>query len=125
MNRVILYGKLTAKPELRATGTGTNYARFSIAVNRPRIKDKEQETDFINCIAWRSTGEFINKYFDKGQGIIVTGRIQIGSYTDKDGNKRTTTDILVEEVEFAGNKKLEEHRDPFEEFANDENNFLE
>lgn len=129
MNRVILCGKLTAKPELRATGTGTNYARFSIAVNRPRVKDKEQEVDFINCIAWRNTGEFVNKYFDKGQGILVTGKIQNSTYEDKDGKKRTNTDIVVEEVEFVGNKKQETKQettsDVWEDFGNDIDNFLE
>lgn len=129
MNKVILCGRLTAKPELRYTGSNKPYARFTLAVNRPRIKDKEQEVDFINCIAWRNTAEFVNKYFDKGQEILISGRIQNSTYEDKDGNKRTNTDIVVEEVKFVGSKKQETKKettnDVWEDFGNDENNFLE
>ena len=129
MNKVILCGRLTAKPELRYTGSNKPYARFTLAVNRPRIKDKEQEVDFINCIAWRNTAEFVNKYFDKGQEILISGRIQNSTYEDKDGNKRTNTDIVVEEVKFVGSKKQETKKettnDVWEDFGNDIDNFLE
>lgn len=120
---------MTQKPELRYTSNNIPYVRFTLAVNKPRVKDKEQETDFINCIAWHKPAEVIDKYFDKGSQIVVNGRIQTGNYTDKDGNKKTTTDILVEEFDFIGSKKQETKKevtnDPFEDFGNDIDNFLE
>ena len=119
---------MTQKPELRYTENNTPYVRFSLAVNRPRVKDKQPETDFINCIAWYKTAETIDKYFDKGSQIVINGRIQVNNYTDKEGNKKTTYDIVVDEFDFVGGKietKKEVKEDPFEEFGNDENNFLE
>ena len=118
MNKVILCGKLTAKPELRYTTNNTAYARFNIAVNRPKQKDKEQQADFINCLAWNKLGETISKYFDKGQSILVTGRIQNDSYTDKDGKKRISSYVLVEEIEFVGSKPKEKvDNNVFEDFG--------
>lgn len=115
MNKATLCGRLTAKPELRYTGSNTPYARFTLAVNRPKQPDKEQEADFINCIAWRNTGEVLSKYLDKGQQLLIIGRIQTGTFNDKDGNKRTSTDIVVEEFEFIGNKKTEAKETPVEQ----------
>lgn len=118
-------------PELRYTGSNRPYARFTIAVNRPTPNSTtgEKEADFINCISWGKQGEVLAKYLDKGSQILISGRIQTSSFNDKDGNKRTNTDIVVEEVEFVGSKKQETKKevtnDPFEEFGNDENNFLE
>lgn len=100
MNKVLLLGRLTKAPELRATPSGVSVTSFTVAVNR---RFKKDETDFINCIAWRNTAEFISKYFGKGSMIAIVGSIQTGSY-EKDGQKHYTTDINVEEVYFAGSK---------------------
>ena len=136
MNKVILCGRLTAKPELRYTESNKAYCRFTIAVNRPKQEDKEQEADFINCISWGKQAETIAKYFDKGSQIVVNGRIRVDNYTDKDGNKRTSTDIVIEEFDFVGGKKQESetkvvdsksdytNSDPFSTFA-EENDLLD
>ena len=107
MNKVSLVGRLTRDPEVRYT-TGENasaIARFSVAVNR-RFKNAEgnYEADFINCLAFGKSAEFIEKYFRKGMAIGLTGRIQTGSYTNKDGQKVYTTDVVVEETEFVESK---------------------
>ena len=106
MNKVVLMGRLTADPEVRYSQgeKATAIARFSLAVNRRFAKDGEQSADFINCVAFGKTGEFVEKYFRKGNRIALSGRIQTGSYTNKDGNKVYTTDIMVEEVEFCESK---------------------
>lgn len=107
MNKVELVGRLTRDPEVRyTTGENTNaIARFSVAVNR-RFKNNEgnYEADFINCVAFGKSGEFIEKYFKKGMAIGITGRIQTGNYTNKDGVKVYTTDVVVEEAEFVESK---------------------
>ena len=107
MNKVMLVGRLTRDPELRySTGeNATATARFSVAVNR-RFKNVEgnYDADFINCVAFGKTAEFIEKYFRKGMAIGLTGRIQTGSYTNKDGQKVYTTDVVVEETEFVESK---------------------
>lgn len=99
-------GRLTADPELRQTQTGIPTVRFSMAVNRRFAKEGQQNTDFINCIAWRNTAEFISKYFGKGNMIAIVGSIQTGSY-EKDGRKIYTTDILVDEAYFTGAKNAD------------------
>ena len=103
-NKVILGGRLSANPELKATQSGVSVCTFSIAVNRKYQKDGAQETDFINCTAWRNTAEFINKYFGKGSSICIVGSVQTRSWTDKDGNKRYATDIVVDEATFVDSK---------------------
>lgn len=103
MNNVSIVGRLTADPELKTTQSGISYTRFTVAVDRQYSKDKE--TDFLDCTAWRGTAEFISKYFFKGQRIGLTGRIQTGSYTDKDGNKRKTWEIVVDNCEFVERKQ--------------------
>lgn len=107
MNKTILMGRLTRDPEVRySTGEkATATARFSIAINR-RFKNAEggYDADFINCVAFGKTGEFVEKYFQKGSMIALTGRIQTGNYTNKEGVKVYTTDIVAEEVEFTGGK---------------------
>ena len=123
MNFIVLNGRLTAKPELRVTTTNRNYSRFTLAVNRPKQKDKEQETDFINCIAWGKTGETIAKYFDKGSPIMINGSIRVTTY-EKEGQKRTSTDVVINDFEFVGSKQKNED-DVWEEFGNDIDNFLE
>lgn len=105
MNTVCLVGRLTADPELKRTQSGLAFTKFTVAVDRQYSKDKEQTADFINVQAWRGTAEFICKYFFKGQRIGLTGRIQTGSYTDKDGNKRYTFEVLANDVEFVESKK--------------------
>ena len=107
MNKVIIIGRLTRDPEIKYT-TGENAtatARFSLALNR-RFKNKEgnYDADFINCVAFGKTAEFIEKYFTKGMAIGITGRIQTGSYTNKEGQKVYTTDVVVEETEFVESK---------------------
>lgn len=101
MNKVILVGRLTAKPELRYTGSNTAFLRFTIAVNRNFTSaDGKREADFINVVAWRKQAETISKYFDKGNLIAIEGRLQTGSYDDRDGNKRYTTDVALDNFEF-------------------------
>ena len=99
MNRVTLVGRLTAKPELRYTGSNLPYARFTIAVNRTfRNNDGQTDADFINVIVWRKQAENVCNFLDKGRLVSVDGRLQTGSYTDKDGNRRYTTDVVASEV---------------------------
>ncbi|MCI1722584.1 MAG: single-stranded DNA-binding protein [Lachnospiraceae bacterium] len=106
MNQVVLMGRLTRDPEVRYT-TGENtlaVARYTLAVDRRFKRDGEPTADFINCVSFGRTAEFAEKYFHQGIKIVVTGRIQTGSYTNKDGNKVYTTDIVVENQEFAESK---------------------
>ena len=106
MNSVQLVGRLVRDPEVRYTN-GDNQiavARFTVACNRKYKKDGEQDADFISCIAFGKTSEFIERYFQKGSSIGLNGRIQTGSYTNKDGQKVYTTDVFVESVEFVGSK---------------------
>lgn len=102
INTVALMGRLTADPELKHTSNGIAVVSFCIAVNR---KFKDQQADFINCVAWRQTAEFICKYFHKGQMIGLEGSIQTRNYTDQDGNKRSATEVLAENASFCESKK--------------------
>ena len=105
MNKVVLVGRLTAKPELRYTSSNTAFLRFTIAVNRNFTgADGKREADFINVVAWRKQAETISKYFDKGNLIALEGRLQTGSYDDKDGNKRYTMDVALDNFEFVEGK---------------------
>ena len=106
MNKVILMGRLTRNPEVRygAGENSTAVARYTIAVDRRFKRDGEQNTDFIGCVAFGRNAEFAEKYLRQGTKIVLTGRIQTGSYTNRDGQKVYTTDIVVEEQEFAENK---------------------
>ena len=105
MNKVELVGRLTAKPELRYTSSNTAYTRFSVAVNRNFTNaNGEREADFINVVAWRKQAETIARYFDKGNLIGIEGRLQTGSYDDKDGNKRYTVDVALDNFEFLESK---------------------
>ena len=109
LNNVIIMGRLTRDPELRRTGSGLAVTSFSVAVERdiPSKDTGEREVDFIDCVAWRQTGEFISKWFTKGQMIVVSGRLQIRNWTDKDGNKRKAAEIVVADVYFGESKKKE------------------
>lgn len=109
INTVALTGRLTADPELKHTSNGIAVVSFCVAVNR-RFKD--QQADFINCVAWRQTAEFICKYFVKGQMIGLEGSIQTRNYTDQDGNKRNATEVLVENASFCESKKNESNSRP-------------
>lgn len=106
MNNITLMGRLTRDPELRRTQSGTAVTSFTLAVNRDYSgKDEDRKTDFIDCIAWKGTGEFISKYFTKGQMMAVAGSLQIRDWTDKDGNKHRSAEVLVKRAYFTGNSK--------------------
>lgn len=104
LNRVIIMGRCTSDPELRRTGNGTAVTSFTLAVDRDFSKE-EKKTDFINCVAWRQTGEFISKYFAKGRMMVVDGRLEMRDWTDKDGNKRTSAEVVVDNAYFGDSKK--------------------
>lgn len=105
MNKAILVGNLTKEPEQRTTSSGIAVTSFTVAVRR-RYKDADgnYQADFVNCVAWRSTAEFVAKYFTKGSRIGVVGTIQTRTYDDQNGNKRYVTEVVADEVEFAGSK---------------------
>lgn len=107
LNHITIMGRLTRDPELRRTGSGIAVASFTVAVDRDYSgKDGgEKETDFIDCVAWRQTGEFVSKYFTKGRMIIVSGRLQIRPWTDKDGNKRRSAEVVADNCYFGDSKK--------------------
>ena len=107
LNHITIMGRLTRDPELRRTGTGTAVASFTVAVDRDfgGRDGGEKETDFIDCVAWRQTGEFVSKYFTKGSMIVVSGRLQIRSWNDKDGNKRRTAEVVADNVYFGEAKR--------------------
>ncbi len=107
LNHIVIMGRLTRDPELRRTGTGVAVASFSVAVDRDfgGRDGGERETDFIDCVAWRQTGEFVSKYFTKGSMIVVSGRLQIRSWTDKEGNKRRTAEVVADNVYFGESKR--------------------
>ena len=107
LNHIVIMGRLTRDPELRRTGTGTAVASFTVAVDRDfgGRDGGEKETDFIDCVAWRQTGEFVSKYFTKGRMIVVSGRLQIRSWTDKDGNKRRTAEVVADNCYFGDSKR--------------------
>ena len=112
MNKVILIGRLTRDPEVRYTqgAEPMAIAKYSLAVDRRFKRDGQPDVDFINCVVFRRSGEFAEKFLKKGMKIAVTGSIQTGSYTDKDGNKRYTTDIVVDEHEFTESRRAFEER---------------
>ena len=107
LNHITIMGRLTRDPELRRTGSGIAVASFTVAVDRDfSPKDGgEKETDFIDCVAWRQTGEFVSKYFTKGRMAVVSGRLQIRGWTDKDGNKRRTAEVVADNVYFGDSKR--------------------
>lgn len=107
LNRIIIMGRLTRDPELRHTQSGVSVASFSLAVDRD-FRDKatgEKSTDFIDVVAWRQTGEFVCKYFTKGRMAVVEGRLQIRDWTDKDGNKRRSAEVVADNVYFGDSKR--------------------
>ena len=110
LNHITIMGRLTRDPELRRTGSGIAVASFTVAVDRDfgGRDGGERETDFIDCVAWRQTGEFVSKYFTKGSMAVVSGRLQIRSWTDKDGNKRRTAEVVADNVYFGESKRNSE-----------------
>lgn len=131
MNICILMGRLTAAPELRSTQSGTSVLQFTLAVDRDYQKQgEERQADFIYCVAWRQTAEFISRYFGKGAMIAVEGSIQTRNYEDKQGNKRTATELIVNKAHFTGEKKeggsqggyqQPAQQDSYQQYANDPN----
>lgn len=104
MNKVILMGRLTADPELKQTQSGTSVVSFSISVDRRFNKDEQKKADFISCVAWRTTAEFVAKYFSKGSQILLVGELQTRSWEDQNGQKRYATEVIASEVSFCGSK---------------------
>jgi single-strand DNA-binding protein len=104
LNKVILGGRIAQDLELKQTPQGVSVTQFSIAVNRKPVKDKETQTDFINCVAWRNTAEFICKFFKKGSSICISGSVQTRSWTDQQNNKRYATEIIADEAFFVDGK---------------------
>ena len=112
LNHIVIMGRLTRDPELRRTGSGIAVANFTVAVDRDRNgQDGNKETDFIDCVAWRQTAEFVSKYFNKGKLIIASGRLQITSFTDKDGNKRKKAEVVADNCYFGESKRDAERSD--------------
>ena len=127
MNRVILMGRLTKNPEIKYAGKDNDMAvaRYTLAVNRRYKRDGEQEADFISCITFGKSAEFAQKYLRKGIRIVIGGRISTGSYKDKDGKTIYTTDVIVEEHEFAQNKDGSGGEDLSETSKTDKDGFME
>ena len=107
LNHITIMGRLTRDPELRRTGSGVAVASFRVAVDRDFApKDGgERKADFIDCVAWRQTGEFISKYFTKGRMIVVDGRLEMRDWTDREGNKRTAAEVIVDNAYFGDSKR--------------------
>ena len=107
LNHIVIMGRLTRDPELRRTSSGIAVASFTVAVDRDfgGRDGGERETDFIDCVAWRQTGEFVSKYFSRGSMIVVSGRLQIRNWNDKDGNKRRSAEIVADNVYFGESKR--------------------
>lgn len=122
-NLVVLQGRLTADPELRHTQSNVPVTSFTIAVDRRAKAGEEKVADFINIVAWRSTAEFVTKYFGKGSTIGIEGAIQTRKYTDKEGNNKTAFEVLANNVHFVESKKTE--KDPLKEFKNKIDDFAE
>ena len=106
LNKIFLMGRLVRDPELRHTGSGTAVASFTLAVDRDyKTQNGEKETDFIDIVAWRSTAEFVSKYFTKGRMAVVEGRLQIRDWTDKDGGRRRSAEVVADNVYFGDSKR--------------------
>lgn len=116
LNHIVLMGRLTRDPELRATNSGVSVASFSLAVDRDtKNANGTYDTDFIDIVAWRQTGEFVSKYFTKGSMAIVLGRLQIRDWTDRDGNKRRSAEVIADRVYFGESKRRDDGESAFRE----------
>ena len=117
LNKIIIMGRLTRDPELRRTGSGTAVTSFSLACDRDfKSQSGDKETDFIEVVARKNTAEFVSKYFSKGRMAVVEGRLQIRDWTDKAGNKRTTAEVVADNVYFADSKRSESNENQKENF---------
>ena len=117
LNKVVIMGRFTKDPELRRTGSGTAVTSFSLACDRDfKSQSGEKETDFIEVVAWKNTAEFVSKYFSKGRMAVVEGRLQIRDWTDKAGSKRTTAEVVADNVYFADSKRSESNDNQKENF---------
>ena len=106
LNKVVIMGRLVAEPELKTTGTGISVCSFCVAVDRNYVKQgTERQTDFINVVAWRQTAEFLCRYFAKGQLVALDGSLQSRTYQDRDGNNRSVTEVIADNIYFTGDKK--------------------
>ena len=105
LNKVIILGRLTQDPELRSTPSGTSVLQFTVAVDRNYKQGEEKQADFINCVAWKQTAEFISKHFGKGRMIAIEGRLQSRTYDDKNGVKHFVTEVIVDKASFTGEAK--------------------
>lgn len=105
LNKIFLMGRMTRDPELRHTQNGTAVASFALAVEGPKMQNGSKQTDFIDCTAWRNTAEFAAKYFAKGRMAVVVGRLQIQDWTDKEGNKRRSPQVVVDELYFGDSRR--------------------
>ena len=115
LNKVIIMGRLVKDPELRRTQSGTAVTSFRIAVDRDfKSQDGSKQADFFDVVAWRGTAEFVSKYFSKGRMAVVEGRLQVRDWTDKDGNKRRSTEVIADSVYFGDSKKVSESGTPAE-----------
>ena len=125
LNHITIMGRLTREPELRRTGSGIAVASFTVAVDRDfgGRDGGEKETDFIDCVAWRQTGEFVSKYFTKGSMIVVSGRLQIRSWNDKDGNKRRTAEVVADNCYFGESRRNSDNGGSFGGNAYGGNNY--
>ena len=121
MNFVILLGRLTADAELKYTTNNTPVTTFNLAVERRYQKDGQRQADFINCVAWRNTAEFISKYFKKGDPITIQGEIQTRKYTDKDGNNRVAVEVIVNDARFVPAKSNNTNDNTPPAFSNSNN----
>ena len=104
MNKALLVGRITTKPELRTTSSGIPFTRFSVAINRPFSNNGERSADFINILVWRKQAENVCNFLDKGSQVAIEGRIQTGNYTDKDGNNRNSFEVVADNVQFLDTK---------------------
>ena len=120
LNHISIVGRLTRDPELRRTNAGTAVASFTIACDRDFSQNGEKEVDFIDIVAWKHTAEFVSKYFSKGKMAIISGRLQMRSWTDKDGNKRRTAEIVADNVYFGESKKESGNADDFTMLSGDD-----
>ena len=119
LNHIVLMGRLPRDPELRYTGSNIPVASFSVAVDRDfgRGENGEKQTDFIDVVAWRQTGEFVSKYFQKGSMAVVSGRLQIRDWTDRDGNKRRSAEVVADNVYFGDSKRRDDGDAPRQDYS--------
>lgn len=124
LNEIAVMGRLTADPELRRTGNGTPVCSFTLAVERDRKQDGERTADFIDCVAWRGTAEFLCKYFEKGRVVVATGRMQTRTWKDKHDQTRKETELNAANLYFGDTKKLEQVAEAYEGYETEDDGDL-